>query len=49
MGMSEAYGTPDWDSSVATIRRAIDLGVTFIAKRVLDVDLNAGGCQSGHF
>ncbi|MCI2421397.1 aldo/keto reductase [Saccharopolyspora sp. K220] len=30
MGMSEAYGSSDWDSSVATIRRAIDLGVTFI-------------------
>jgi aryl-alcohol dehydrogenase-like predicted oxidoreductase len=30
MGMSEAYGAPDWDASVATIRRALDLGVTFI-------------------
>src|SRR4030088_485343 len=30
MGMSEAYGSSDWDSSVATIRRAIDLGVTFL-------------------
>jgi aryl-alcohol dehydrogenase-like predicted oxidoreductase len=30
MGMSEAYGVPEWDSSVATIRRALDLGVTFI-------------------
>jgi aryl-alcohol dehydrogenase-like predicted oxidoreductase len=30
MGMSEAYGAADWDSSVATIRRSIDLGVTFI-------------------
>jgi len=30
MGMSEWYGRPDWDESIATIRRALDLGVTFI-------------------
>jgi aryl-alcohol dehydrogenase-like predicted oxidoreductase len=30
MGMSEFYGTTDEDESVATIHRAIDLGVTFI-------------------
>ena len=30
MGMSEGYGAPDWDDSVATIRRALDLGVTMI-------------------
>jgi aryl-alcohol dehydrogenase-like predicted oxidoreductase len=30
MGMSGGYGTPDWDDATATIRRAIDLGVTFI-------------------
>jgi aryl-alcohol dehydrogenase-like predicted oxidoreductase len=30
MGMSEWYGTTDWDESVATINRALDLGVTFI-------------------
>ena len=30
MGMSEWYGRPDWDESVATIHRALDLGVTFI-------------------
>ncbi len=30
MGMSEWYGRPDWDSSIATIHRALDLGVTFI-------------------
>jgi len=30
MGMSEFYGTPDWDESIATISRALDLGVTFI-------------------
>jgi aryl-alcohol dehydrogenase-like predicted oxidoreductase len=30
MGMSEFYGETDWDESVATIRRALDLGVTFI-------------------
>jgi aryl-alcohol dehydrogenase-like predicted oxidoreductase len=29
MGMSFAYGTPDADESVATIERALDLGVTF--------------------
>src|ERR1700683_1573642 len=30
MGMSEWYGRPDWDESIAPIRRALDLGVTFI-------------------
>jgi aryl-alcohol dehydrogenase-like predicted oxidoreductase len=30
MGMSEYYGPTDWDESVATIRRALDLGVTFL-------------------
>src|SRR6266849_9355605 len=30
MGMSEWYGAADWDESVATTRRALDLGVTFI-------------------
>ena len=30
MGMSEWYGPADWDQSVATIHRALDLGVTFL-------------------
>jgi aryl-alcohol dehydrogenase-like predicted oxidoreductase len=30
MGMSEFYGTGDEDESIATIQRAIDLGVTFV-------------------
>jgi aryl-alcohol dehydrogenase-like predicted oxidoreductase len=30
MGMSEWYGATDWDESIATINRALDLGVTFI-------------------
>ena len=30
MGMSEWYGPADWDESIATIHRAIELGVTFI-------------------
>ncbi len=30
MGMSEFYGATDWDESIATIGRALDLGVTFI-------------------
>jgi len=30
MGMSEFYGAADWDESIATIHRAIELGVSFI-------------------
>ena len=30
MGMSEWYGPADWDESVATIHRALELGVTFL-------------------
>ena len=30
MGMSWAYGTPDEDEAVATIHRALDLGVSFL-------------------
>ncbi len=30
MGMSEWYGATDWDESIATIGRALELGVTFI-------------------
>ena len=30
MGMSEYYGASDWDSSIATIHHALDLGVTFL-------------------
>jgi aryl-alcohol dehydrogenase-like predicted oxidoreductase len=30
MGMSEFYGAADWDESIATIHRAIELGVTLI-------------------
>ena len=30
MGMSEFYGHTDWDESIATIHRALDLGVTFL-------------------
>ena len=30
MGMSQSYGAADWDESIATIHRALDLGVTFI-------------------
>src|SRR5436305_12423036 len=30
MGMSEFYGAGDRDESVATINRALDLGVTFL-------------------
>jgi aryl-alcohol dehydrogenase-like predicted oxidoreductase len=30
MGMSEWYGQADWDESIATIRRALDLGVTLL-------------------
>lgn len=29
MGMSEYYGASDWDTSIATISHAIDVGVTF--------------------
>ena len=30
MGMSSVYGTADWEESTATIRRAVDLGVSHI-------------------
>jgi aryl-alcohol dehydrogenase-like predicted oxidoreductase len=30
MGMSEWYGAADWDESIATIRRALDEGVTLL-------------------
>ena len=30
MGMSEFYGAADDDESIATIHRALDLGVTFL-------------------
>ncbi|MFP5218268.1 MAG: aldo/keto reductase [Actinomycetes bacterium] len=30
MGMSEWYGPADWDESVDTVHRALDLGVTFL-------------------
>jgi aryl-alcohol dehydrogenase-like predicted oxidoreductase len=30
MGMSENYGATDWDSSIATIHRALELGVSFL-------------------
>jgi aryl-alcohol dehydrogenase-like predicted oxidoreductase len=30
MGMSQSYGTPDDEESIATIHRALDLGVTFL-------------------
>jgi aryl-alcohol dehydrogenase-like predicted oxidoreductase len=30
MGMSEWYGATNWDESIATIRRALELGVTFL-------------------
>ena len=30
MGMSEWYGAADWDASIATIHRALELGVSFL-------------------
>ena len=30
MGMSQSYGPADWDSSIETIRGAVELGVTFL-------------------
>ncbi|HZC69700.1 MAG TPA: aldo/keto reductase [Jatrophihabitans sp.] len=30
MGMSQSYGPSDWDESIATIHRAIELGVTLL-------------------
>ena len=30
MGMSQSYGAGDWDESIATIHRALELGVTFL-------------------
>ncbi len=39
MGMSESYGHTGWDESVATIHRALDLGVTFLDTAALDITL----------
>jgi aryl-alcohol dehydrogenase-like predicted oxidoreductase len=30
MGMSQSYGPADWDGGIATIHRALELGVTFL-------------------
>ena len=30
MGMSEFYGATDWDESITTIQRSLDLGMTFL-------------------
>jgi aryl-alcohol dehydrogenase-like predicted oxidoreductase len=30
MGMSQSYGRPDWEGGIATIHRALELGVTFL-------------------
>src|SRR6476660_1558182 len=30
MGMSQSYGPIDWDESIATIHRALELGVTLL-------------------
>ena len=30
MGMSQSYGSGDWDVSIATIHRALELGITFL-------------------
>lgn len=30
MGMSESYGAADWDGGLATINRALELGITFL-------------------
>src|SRR5437764_2053107 len=30
MGMSQSYGPTNWDESIATIHRALELGVTFL-------------------
>jgi aryl-alcohol dehydrogenase-like predicted oxidoreductase len=30
MGMSQSYGTANWDESIATIHRALELGVSFL-------------------
>jgi aryl-alcohol dehydrogenase-like predicted oxidoreductase len=30
MGMSGCYGETDWGAEIDTIRRALDLGLTFI-------------------
>jgi aryl-alcohol dehydrogenase-like predicted oxidoreductase len=34
MGMSEFYGSRDDQESIATIHRALDLGITLLARRM---------------
>ena len=43
MGMSEFYGHTDWDESVATIHRALELGVTFLDTGALASDWSDSG------
>ena len=49
MGMSEYYGPTDWDESIATIHRALDLGVTFLdTADMYGVGPQRGAGRPGH-
>jgi len=51
MGMSQSYGTPDDSESIATIQRALELGVTLFdtaeSLRTLQQRGVAGPCTQG--
>ena len=44
MGMSQSYGTPDDAESIATIHRALELGVTYSTRRKSTVRSRTSCC-----
>ena len=46
MGMSQSYGPADRDESIATVHRALDLGITFVAYSPLGRGFLTGALKS---